>query len=152
MAIDKTTHSFGTILKKGTWDASTPETVPAMTAFGQATNITIPESKTTSTSATRLNQTNKYKRFRPGLVDPGNLTFDGFFDKTDFDTLKDFEEAGTEFWIEIAIPEPDSTSNVSTWSAHGFLVSLGTSVEEDNGIMVSVGFQVNGKPQFVAYT
>jgi hypothetical protein len=151
MAIDKTTHSFGVILKTGTWAAATAETIPSMTAFGQATNITIPESKTTAISATRLNQTNKYKRFRAGLIDPGNLTFDGFFDKTEFNTLKGYEENGTEFWIQICIPEPDSTTNLSTWSAHGFIVSLGIAVEEDNGIMVPVAFQVNGKPQFTAY-
>ncbi|HYE20979.1 MAG TPA: hypothetical protein VEA69_21210 [Tepidisphaeraceae bacterium] len=152
MAIDKTTHSFGTILKTGTWSAATPETIPSMTAFGQATNIQIPESKTTAINATRLNQTNKYKRKRPGLVDPGVLTFDGHFDKTDFATLKAYEEAGTEFWIQVCIPEPDDATHLSTWSAHGFLGSLGVPVEEDDGIKCSVGFEVNGKPQFTAYS
>lgn len=152
MAIDKTTHSFGTILKTGTWSASTPETIPTMAAFGQATNITVPESKTTAISATRLNQTNRYKRYRPGLIDGGVLTFDGFFDKSDFTTLKGYEEAGTEFWIQIGIPEPDDATHLSTWSAHGFVTSLGVGVEEDNGIMVPVGFQINGKPQYTAYS
>lgn len=152
MAIDKTTHSFGTILKTGTWSASTPETIPTMTAFGQATNIQVPESKTTAINATRLNQANKYKRSRPGLIDPGELQFDGYFDKTDFATLKGYEEAGTEFWIQVAIPEPDDATHLSTWSAHGFISSLGVAAQEDDGIMCPVSFHVNGKPQFTAYS
>lgn len=152
MAIDKTTHSFGTILKTGTWSAATAETIPTMTAFGQATNITVPESKTTAISATRLNQANKYRRVRAGLIDPGVLTFDGFFDKADFTTLKTYEENGTEFWIQVAIPEPDNAANLSTWTAHGFITSLGVSAEEDGAITVPVGFQVNGKPQYTAYS
>lgn len=152
MAIDKTTHSFGTILKTGTWSAATPETIPTMTAFGQATNITVPSLKTTAISATRLNQTDRYKRFRAGLVEAGEMKFDGFFDKTDYNTLLGYVTSGTEVWWQVAIPEPDNSSNLSTFTFHGFVLELGQSEDEDSSIMCPVTVKVNGKPQFTAYS
>lgn len=151
MAEDKTTHSHGTRLKKGTWAAATPETIPTMTDFGQAMSIDIPELKTTFVSASRLYQSDRYNRFRNGRVDPGEITIDGHFDKTDYDTLKTLVDAGTQIWLQVNIPEPDDATHLSPWSAHGWISSLGIGVPDDEGVSCAFAFKVNGKPQFTAY-
>ena len=151
MAEDKTTHSHGAVLKTGTWSASTPETIPSMSAFGQCYAIDIPELKTTFVSASRLNQSDRYNRFRNGRVDPGEVTMEAHFDKTDYNTLKTLVDAGTQLWIQVSIPEPDSTSNVSTWSAHGWISALGIGIPDDGGITAPFAFKVNGKPQYTPY-
>jgi hypothetical protein len=153
MAIDKTTHGFGTLLKTGTWAAATPETVPGtLTSFGELVDLDLPKSSSKEVTATKLNQANKYHRFRKGFINAGELRVKVHFDKTDFNTLLTYDAAGTEVWWVVCIPEPDDETHLSTFAFHGFVKELGASVPEDDGITAEFVIKVNGKPQFTAYT
>lgn len=154
MAVDKTTHSFATKLRTAAWSAATPETVPAdgsFSDFGQATEYDVPKSASTDVKATRLNQTDRYHRFKKGFIDAGELVVRGHFDKTDYNTLLTDDAAGTEKWYQVQIPEPDSTTNVSKFSFHGYVKGLGIAVPDDEGISCEFTIKVNGKPQFTPF-
>ncbi len=155
MSVDQTTHGFGTKIRTGTWTASTPETPPAdntFVEFGEIVDVNLPKLAVTKMNATKLNQTDRYKRRKPGFIDPGDLSFKIHFKKADYNTLLGYVTNGTELWWDTDVPEPDDATHVSNLKFHGFVAELGGTIPEDDGITVDVSICVNGKPQWTSYT
>lgn len=152
---DNATCSFGTKFSYGTYTAATPETPPgSYTEFGQLIDADIPKITTMKIKATRLNQSDPYKRKRPGFNDAEDITLHIHYEKADYETLKGFADNRSEKWFKIEIPEADDSTHYSRCQFHGFISGLGMPVpdsDSESGFIIEATFTVNGKPQFDKY-
>ncbi len=111
----------------------------AWVALGEVKSISGPSMSREMLDATSLASTGGYREFVPGLRDPGGVTFDMHFVRSDYDEMKADFESNTAVDYELILPDDENT----TLEFSGHVTELPLEVPE--GIVVcSVNIKVSG--------
>lgn len=130
------THAFGTTF---TWDS---------VEVGGLTAINGIEVSVDSVEVTSHDSANAYKEFLPGLIDPGEVSIEGYFDYLDTTgqqaMLTDLNDRSSKTAI-ITFP----TTKAATWTFTGFITALKIGdAGMDGAIPFTATIKVTGKPTF----
>lgn len=122
----------GTLLKKGT---SSPVTI------ANIMNITPPNLSRDALETTKHNDSNRWRTFIPGLVDPGEVKLDITWDpaETSHDFLTDIASATIG---DYSIVFPDTAA--TTWTFKAFVTGFEPSGEVDGLLSATVTFKLSG--------
>jgi len=132
--------AFGTVFK---WNAQT---------VGELTNISGIESTLDMIPATTHQSADYHKEVIPGLIDPGEVSIEGFLSETDANgqmaMLNDFNSRTKR---EAIIELPPSTG--AKWTFNGYVTSIKIGDSPiDGGIPFSAKIKPTGKPVFSVAT
>ena len=110
------------------------------TSVGQIISISGPNQTRDSIEVSNMGSTSKWREFIPGMLDAGECTLDVVYDGTTVATLLAAQLTATA--NTVAVTFPDS----GTWTAAGFITSLGHSVPYDDKVTQSVGIKFTAAP------
>jgi predicted secreted protein len=108
------------------------------TSVGQIVSISGPNLSRDSIDISNMGSTNKWKEFLPGMLDAGECTIELIYDGTTVATLLAAQLTASASTMVVTYPDN------GTWSAAGFITSLGHSVSFDDAVKQSVGVKFTG--------
>lgn len=126
--------AFGTKLKIGTTGV-----------VAELTSISGLEISADTIETTTHDSTGAFRTFASGLKDAGEVSVDGYFDKTDADgqvALKDALISGTATAFKITFP----TAVGAEWSFNGIVTKVSTGAAIEENITFSATIKVTGVP------
>ena len=127
---DSGLHGYGTTLS----GATTGE-------IAEITNISIGGMEVDDLDLTTMDATNKWRIFKAGLKNAGELTLEVLYEKTNMATMLAALGAANEDWT---ITLPDG----STFVCSGYLRSIGAEVPVEDRISQSIVLKLSGEPTF----
>jgi predicted secreted protein len=117
------------------------------TAVGQIMNINGPNESRDSIDISNMGSSAKWREFLPGMLDAGECTIDMVYDGSTNAQLVAVQATQTAQTITVTFP--DATN--ATWTASGFITSLGHTIPYDDKITQSVGFKFTGARSATPY-
>jgi hypothetical protein len=118
-------------------------------SLGSIRDIGLPEHEGTKIDKSFIQQSNKWMLKRPGLIDPGESTFQLIFDKTTYPTiLTNINVDGNNFKVVYS----DLGVTASTETFGGFIRKVSRPVPMDGLFIITVTVTVSGIPTFTAGT
>ena len=116
------------------------------TTVGNITSISGPDQSRDAIDISTMDSTNKWREYIPGMIDAGEVSVDLNFDGTTVSTLLQAQLTQTAQTILITF----SDSDTATWSASGFITSLGHAIPFDDKVSQTVGMKFTGAATFSA--
>ena len=113
---------------------------------GEITRIGSVSLTLSKVDATTLEAPNKYKEYLPGLIDPGEIELEGWFDPDNAGQvllLADLNDRAEQEW-EIAFPAAISSAK---WSGNGYIVAFSAGDATPEGLVpFTATIAITGKP------
>ena len=110
------------------------------TSVGQIVSISGPNQTRDSIDISNMGSTSKWREFIPGMLDAGECTVDVVYDGTTIATFLAAQLTATANTVSVTFPD------AGTWTAAGFMTSLGHALAYDDKITQSVGFKFTAAP------
>jgi hypothetical protein len=109
-----------------------------------AKDVGIPEYKVDEQETTTHDNVNRYKTFKPGLIEAGDLKFETLFNPATYISLEGLVSTLTEQTLTITLPTlPSSTRIVCSGFINAIQMGSGKVGELYEG---SFGWKISGKP------
>ena len=120
------------------------------TTIGNVLNIGGPDQTRDVIDITTMDSANLRREFIPGLIDPGEITFDVNYDGTAAGTANDLHNLQTATAMTWKITFNDSTveTSKSSFSNTGFMTNLGFQIPFDDKVTQSVTVKMTGTPTY----
>jgi len=132
------TVGIGTLLRR--WNSSTVQ----WENVGEVTNVALSGLSVDMLDSTNLDNTDRYRTFIAGMVDPGDLTLSMNFTRDEYDTMKADAENASNQNYELVLSDSDKTS----FEFEGHVSTLAGPTVEPSGIITSEAtIKISGKPQ-----
>jgi len=135
------THGHGTTLTGGTTGV-----------VANVISISGPNQSRDSIDISTMDSTSKFREFMPGMLDPGEITFDVNYEGTasgEANSLNTALTAAAETWT---IVFAGTAATYGQWSCSGFITALNFSDPFDDKITQSVTIKFTGSPTFTDAT
>jgi len=114
--------------------------------IGEVTKISGPALSKSSVEMTHMKSTARYREFKPGLRDAGDVTVEFNFTQAAYgQLLADYESNLTHFYRMVF---PDTYA--SQWDIEAFTTDLPLDVPMDDKITCKVTFKITGQPDFTS--
>lgn len=101
--------------------------------------VTAPALTRTAIDTTHMGSASDYRTFIPGLIDPGEITLDIYFDAKQTLPVED-GAAGDLDTLTLTFPD------ASTWTCSGFTTGYSPAIPMDDAMTCTLTFKVSGKP------
>ncbi len=113
------------------------------TTVAELTNISLPGFNADDIDVTTHNSSDYFREFIKGLTDAGEITLEGYFNYTDYQTLYDGIGTLSLYSATIAVP---TTPSETQWLANVYVKSLEGGAPFDDKIDFSATCKITGKP------
>lgn len=137
-------------MSDGTHGHGTTLTGDTAGVIGNIISMTGPNQTRDSIDKSTMDSTSKHREFMPGMIDPGELTFEINYDGTSVATANRLNTA-----LSDATPEEwtilfaGSESSYGSWACDGFVTALGFGNSFDDKITQSVTIKFTGVPVYI---
>jgi hypothetical protein len=109
----------------------------------ELTNISGPNYSSDTLDDTTHNNSDKFRTFKKGLTDPGEISVDGLVNYTDFDTFENALTSMSAYTATITMP---TTPSVTMFVSSVYVTALESSAAHDGLLEFSATMKVTGKP------
>lgn len=113
------------------------------TTVSEVTNISGPGFSSDTLDDTTHNNSDKFRTYKKGLTDAGEITIEGFLNQDDYSTVEDAAATTSEYSATVTMP---TSPSVTQWEANGFVTGFECEAPYDGLIGFSATFKVSGKP------
>lgn len=118
----------------------------AYTAVAKVVDVVPPKYAVPGVNATHHGSTNATEEKRPGLIDPGEITFKILLAKAQYNTLDGLLRL-LKYW-KITWPLATGESSASQWICYGFLAELAPTLPLKDPMECDGKIILSGKPTF----
>lgn len=148
---DHATSSYGVDLLTAADNATQPAD-NTFTSLAQIIDESMEDGETKQINATHLNQSDRYMRSKPGMIDAGTLKIKIHYNGLVYSTLHTAKATGTIKWWFVKIPVGDGT-NYDKFYLRGYVKTLGRESPADgDGMTADLEVQAIGGIVVTAYT
>ena len=113
------------------------------TTVAELTNISLPNFSADDIDVTTHNSADYFREFIKGLTDAGEITLEGVFNYTDYQTIYNGIGTLSLYSATIAVP---TTPSETKWLANVYVKSLDGGVPHDDKMDFSASVKITGKP------
>lgn len=111
----------------------------------ELTMISSPVYDADDLDTTTHNNTDRFRTYIKGLIDAGEIDFEGFGNNADIDILEPLAGTTTEQSVTITVPTDGS---VTKFECNGYLKSFEVGAPHDDLIEMNGTIKVSGKPTY----
>jgi hypothetical protein len=109
----------------------------------EITNISGPNFSSDTLDDTTHNNSDKFRTFKKGLTDAGEISIEGYLDYADYNTLEDAASTTSQYTATITMP---TSPSVTKWEASVYVTGLEEEAPFDGLLGFSATMKVTGKP------
>lgn len=113
-------------------------------SLAEVLNISGPGMTRDTIDTTALDTSGGYRTFIAGFKNPGTLTFNASFEKSQYNTLK------TQFESDTLVKYKVTTPDNSTFEFDGLVTEMPLTIPPDDKITMDVTIQISGQVTFTA--
>jgi len=115
------------------------------TTFTELTEIGSPGYESDDIDVTTHSSKDYFMEFIKGLIDAGEIPFEGLADSDNIDVIEPFMTTMSIQSVTVTMP---TTPSISKFECNGYVKSLEISAPHDGAIEISGAIKVTGKPTF----
>lgn len=113
------------------------------TTVAELTNISLPNYNSDDIDVTTHNSADYFREFIKGLTDAGEITLEGYFNYTDYQTVYDALGTLSLYSATIAMP---TTPSETQWLANVYVKTLEGGAPFDDKVDFNASCKITGKP------